>query len=82
MFDVDIITQVLSVHFFQVSARTGTSIAKQNEDRFASSIPTKPDEFEIPEAMLALACVAVSRRCAGFMREPNFRLLLGLLRSI
>ncbi|PSR72541.1 hypothetical protein PHLCEN_2v11589 [Hermanssonia centrifuga] len=55
-FDITIITAVLAAHFFNGP----NSIASQHRQHLKSSIPEKPHEKEIPEAMLAMACAAIA----------------------
>ncbi|THG93140.1 hypothetical protein EW026_g8017, partial [Hermanssonia centrifuga] len=50
-----LITQLLAAHFFNGAK----SIASQYPDHFESIIEDKPDEKEIPEAMLGIVCVAI-----------------------
>ncbi|THH00886.1 hypothetical protein EW026_g1715 [Hermanssonia centrifuga] len=50
-----LITQLLAVHFFNGPR----SIASQYSNLFKSTIPERPDEKEIPEAMLGIICVAI-----------------------
>ncbi|PSR93706.1 hypothetical protein PHLCEN_2v4601 [Hermanssonia centrifuga] len=50
-----LITQLLAVHFFNGPR----SITSQYSNLFKSTIPERPDEKEIPEAMLGIICVAI-----------------------
>ena len=51
-----IFEEVLQAHFFSKARSFGWRIV----DHFTSSLPDKPDEKEIPAAMLALVSTAVS----------------------
>ena len=51
-----IFEEVLQAHFFSKPRSFGWSLV----ERFTSSLPDKPDEKEIPAAMLALVSTAVS----------------------
>ena len=63
-YSLRIFEEVLQAHFFSKSCSFGWRIA----DRFTSSLPDKPEEKEIPAAMLALVSTVVSltRQCYIF----------------
>lgn len=42
------------------------SIAARNADRFTSSLPSAPDEKEIPGSMAAVICTGVSGSLRGY----------------
>ncbi|KAJ3533403.1 hypothetical protein NM688_g7285 [Phlebia brevispora] len=55
-FERNIFAQLLATHFFNGADSIGSSVAMD----FKSSVRDKPDEREIPEAMLGLVCATVA----------------------